>query len=264
MTYTLKNENLTVTINSLGAEVVSVKDRNGRELWWNGDPAFWKGHSPILFPACGGLWNGKYSLNGKEYNMPKHGFAKGMEFEIDKNSPVTDSDEVSEVSFTTTSNDETMACFPFKWQLTLRYTLRGEQLECEAEVSNLSDETMHYQIGGHPALALPDFDTVEGDDASRIIGYMTPTNTAASGPVNGVSVVRAGEQDRAFGNVQNVGACFAHFPDVPAVQSEQVEADDQDFVLSVVGAHAACIEVIQFRNGYVIEIISCEISSDFR
>ena len=79
MTYTLKNENLTVIINSLGAEVVSVKDRNGRELWWNGDPAFWKGHSPILFPACGGLWNGKYSLNGKEYNMPKHGFAKGME-----------------------------------------------------------------------------------------------------------------------------------------------------------------------------------------
>ena len=194
MTYTLKNENLTVTINSLGAEVVSVKDKNGRELWWNGDPAFWKGHSPILFPACGGLWNGKYSLNGKEYNMPKHGFAKGMEFEIDKNSPVTDSDEVSEVSFTTTNNDETMLCFPFRWQLTLRYTLRGEQLECEAEVRNLSDETMHYQIGGHPALALPDFDTVEGDDANRIIGYMAPANMAASGPVNGVSVVRAGEQ----------------------------------------------------------------------
>ena len=148
MTYTLKNENLTVTVNSLGAEVVSVKDRNGRELWWNGDPAFWKGHSPILFPACGGLWNGKYMLNGKEYNMPKHGFVRGMEFDVDKESPVLESDEVSEVSFTVTGNEDTAACFPFKWRLTLTYTLRGEQLECEAEVQNLGDETMHYQIGG--------------------------------------------------------------------------------------------------------------------
>lgn len=192
MTYTLKNECLTVSVNSLGAEVVSIKDNCGRELWWNGDPAFWKGHSPILFPACGGLWNGEYSLDGKVYMMPKHGFAKGMEFVAEGDVAVCDGG--CSLSLTTEDNEETRKCFPFRWRLTLTYTLRGEQLECEAVVRNMGDATMHYQIGGHPAIALPDFDMAREGDMNGIVGYLSPTNLTASRPVNGVSVVRAGEQ----------------------------------------------------------------------
>ena len=70
MTHVLENNLLRVTIDSLGAEVTSVVDKtSGEELWWCGDAAFWKGHSPILFPACGGLWNGEYKLDGKTITM---------------------------------------------------------------------------------------------------------------------------------------------------------------------------------------------------
>ena len=59
MNYTIENEDLRVVISSLGAEVQSVvRKSDDKELWWQGDPRFWDGRSPVLFPACGGLWNG--------------------------------------------------------------------------------------------------------------------------------------------------------------------------------------------------------------
>ena len=49
--YYLKNGELTVEIASLGAEMKSLKDnRTGLEYLWEGDPAFWKRASPVLFP----------------------------------------------------------------------------------------------------------------------------------------------------------------------------------------------------------------------
>ena len=75
MRTTISNKYLTVTINSLGAEVESIK-KEGREILWEGNPDIWAEHSPILFPICGGLKNNKFIFGGKEYNMPKHGYAK--------------------------------------------------------------------------------------------------------------------------------------------------------------------------------------------
>ena len=52
--YYLKNGELTVEIASLGAEMKSLKDnRTGLEYLWEGDPAFWKRTSPVLFPLVG-------------------------------------------------------------------------------------------------------------------------------------------------------------------------------------------------------------------
>lgn len=52
--YYLKNGELTVEIASLGAEMKSLKDnRTGLEYLWEGDPAFWKRASPVLFPLVG-------------------------------------------------------------------------------------------------------------------------------------------------------------------------------------------------------------------
>ena len=51
---TLKNEELTVKISTLGAEIQSIEDKNGVERLWQGDPAIWKGRAPILFPVAGG------------------------------------------------------------------------------------------------------------------------------------------------------------------------------------------------------------------
>ena len=55
MQTTISNEFLTVTIDTHGAEVVSVKNSKGEELIWQADPAIWDRHSPVLFPWAGRL-----------------------------------------------------------------------------------------------------------------------------------------------------------------------------------------------------------------
>ena len=185
MTHVLENNLLRVTIDSLGAEVTSVVDKtSGEELWWCGDAAFWKGHSPILFPACGGLWNGEYKLDGKTIKMRKHGFAKYMELERVEDTLLGDND--FSISLTLCDNAETFESFPFHFRLTITYTLRESLLECDAEVTNLTEgRTMHYQLGGHPAIALPDY-----APDKEVIGYLMPGNVRT----DNLSVVRAGEQ----------------------------------------------------------------------
>ena len=45
----IKNDQLTLEISSLGAELQSIKDANGNEYLWDGDEKYWNRHSPILF-----------------------------------------------------------------------------------------------------------------------------------------------------------------------------------------------------------------------
>lgn len=179
MNHILENDYLRVTIASRGAEVLSVVDKKReKELWWNGDPAFWHGHSPILFPACGGLWNGEYKYKGKTYKMPKHGFVRTMEF------VPSEYKERNVICFSVQENEETLPLYPFSFTLFITYTLEGKSLICNAHVRNPSKEVpLYYQIGGHPAIMLPDYQR----DA-EVIGYMKPV------PYDGLSVVRASEQ----------------------------------------------------------------------
>lgn len=179
MDYIIENDCLRVTVRSFGAEVIRVEDKeSGRELWWNGDPTFWAGFSPILFPACGGLWNGEYKYRGKTYTMVKHGFVRNMEF-----GQVGEGTATS-LSLCVQDNDETREQYPFSFVLTITYALDGRTLTCNASVANPSDnETLHYQIGGHPAIMLPDYNS-----EAEIVGYMRPE------PAEGISVVRASEQ----------------------------------------------------------------------
>ena len=66
----LENEKLQVTIFDRGAELTSVVDkRNDRERLWQADPEVWNRHAPILFPFVGKVANGKYRVNGQEYDM---------------------------------------------------------------------------------------------------------------------------------------------------------------------------------------------------
>ena len=81
MRYTIKNEVLTVGIDSMGAEVKSVI-KDGREYMWCGDAKYWGRTSPVLFPFVGSVKDGVYRTNGREYPMGQHGFARDMEFEL--------------------------------------------------------------------------------------------------------------------------------------------------------------------------------------
>ena len=52
MQYTLKNNQIAVTISDAGAEIVSVIKDDAQYIW-HGDPAFWGRHAPVLFSYCG-------------------------------------------------------------------------------------------------------------------------------------------------------------------------------------------------------------------
>ena len=60
----LKNEQLTIRVAELGAELQSVKDQEGREYMWQADPKFWPRHSPILFPLVCSVNNDTYVVDG--------------------------------------------------------------------------------------------------------------------------------------------------------------------------------------------------------
>jgi galactose mutarotase-like enzyme len=75
---TLNNGLWGARIAGMGAEMKSLMDlSSGQEYVWNGDPAWWNGSAPILFPVIGGLKAGEYSYEGKSYTLPSHGFARG-------------------------------------------------------------------------------------------------------------------------------------------------------------------------------------------
>ena len=75
----LKSGDCTAKIISKGAELKSLTV-GGRELMWKADPAFWGKTSPLLFPMIGTLKDGKTVINGVEYRISKHGFARDLEF----------------------------------------------------------------------------------------------------------------------------------------------------------------------------------------
>lgn len=148
MTTTISNSKITATINSNGAELISLKDNlNEREFIWNGNPEFWAKHSPILFPIVGTLKNNSYLYNNEEYHLSRHGFARDNYFEL-----IHQTD--NEVVFSLKSNEETLKLYPFQFELQIKYTISGNDLQITYKVINDNDFQMPFSIGGHPAFAL--------------------------------------------------------------------------------------------------------------
>lgn len=148
MTTTISNSILSASIKHAGAELFSIKDNQNNEYIWEGNPDFWGKHSPVLFPIVGTLKNNTYTINEKEYQLPRHGFARDMEFELIEK---TDNKAV----FSLKSCEETVKKYPFAFELQLIYTLNESALSLEYNIINKGEEKMPFSIGAHPAIALP-------------------------------------------------------------------------------------------------------------
>ncbi|GAA3192935.1 aldose 1-epimerase family protein [Lentilactobacillus kefiri] len=145
---TLKNQYLTVLINEFGAELTSVKDTSGLEYIWQADPSFWKRHAPILFPIVGRLKDNQYDYQGKTYQMTQHGFARDNQFKVESQLP-------TKVSLVLRPTDETLAKYPFKFELRIIYELVDHQLKVSLNVMNPSEDTLLFSIGAHPGFNIP-------------------------------------------------------------------------------------------------------------
>ncbi len=145
---TLKNQNMTVIISEVGAEMQSLK-LNDKEYLWQGDPAIWSGRAPLMFPICGGLKDDKFTFEGKEYTLGKHGYARFQTFTVE-------SETETEATFLHTSSEETLKCFPFEYELRVTYTLKDDGVKITYKVNNKSATPMYFSIGSHEAYATPE------------------------------------------------------------------------------------------------------------
>lgn len=149
MITTISNSTLSASIKHSGAELFSLKDNQDKEYIWEGNPDFWGKHSPVLFPIVGTLKDNTYTINGKEYQLPRHGFARDMDFQL------IEKTENSAV-FSLKSDAETLKKYPFEFELQLIYTLENSTLNIGYKVINNSKTKMPFSIGAHPAIALPE------------------------------------------------------------------------------------------------------------
>lgn len=150
MRYQLENETLRVEIDSFGAEVRSVIRRSdGREYMWQADPAYWGRTSPVLFPFVGAPRNKQYRYEGKIYQMGQHGFARDMEFELERQS-------ADEIWFVLESDEETYKKYPFGFKLSIGYHLTAMKWRSCGRVENTEDKPMYFSIGAPSGIPLPD------------------------------------------------------------------------------------------------------------
>lgn len=142
---TIQNECLKVTLADAGAEMQSIIDKKGRERLWQGDPAFWAGRAPILFPVAGGLIGDQYTLDGQTYPMSKHGFVRGLTWDLKEKGD----------DFAVYCISQKHEGFPFDYSLCARYELEGNTIKTSYTVKNKGDRRFVYTLGSHEAYATP-------------------------------------------------------------------------------------------------------------
>ena len=113
--YQLKNEELTLTVISAGAEMKSLKDnKTEQEYLWQADPKFWGRTSPVLFPIVGNYVQKQSVYEGKTYTLSQHGFARDMEFDLE-------SQTEEEIWFVLKDTESTLEKYPFHFALHIGY-----------------------------------------------------------------------------------------------------------------------------------------------
>lgn len=155
---TIQNTKLKATFNELGAELTSLINlENGKEIMWSGNPDFWGGISPVLFPTVGALKNEQYIFEGHTYELPRHGFARRLVFDIKESSE-------NEIVFELRSDEESLKIYPFEFSLEIKYTLIENKLTVSYQVKNLSEKEMYFSLGAHPGFAIDTSDGLKYDD----------------------------------------------------------------------------------------------------
>ena len=148
MQFTLQKGPYTAVAETKGGELVSFRDAAGTEYIWGGDPAYWSARNPNLFPFGGSFKNGRVRINGREYEMGRHGFARGSEF--------TAAEQGGDfVVFELRESADTLARYPFPFLLRVRHQLLEDGFATTFEVTNTGDTPLPFCAGAHTAFNCP-------------------------------------------------------------------------------------------------------------
>jgi len=148
MQKTFYNDYLAVTVDSTGAELVSVKTRSHREILWQGEKGVWNAHAPLLFPWTGRIKNRRFTHKGAAFDAGIHGFIAQTEHRLAQES--TDI-----LRFETESSASTHKLFPYDFALAQTFSLNGSALTHTVEVTNTGKTAMFFGLGFHPGFICP-------------------------------------------------------------------------------------------------------------
>ncbi|AYY69639.1 aldose 1-epimerase family protein [Listeria monocytogenes] len=145
----LENEVLLVEMKTAGAELTRIFHKDtGLEYLWNADSKFWGRHSPVLFPTVGRLVDDTYLVDGKQYHLGQHGFARDRDFQVIEQTE-------NMVRFELDADEDSLAIYPYKFKLSIIYTIEKNTIAVSYEVENTDNKRIYFSIGAHPAFHLP-------------------------------------------------------------------------------------------------------------
>lgn len=158
MEYTLKNDFLQLSVSDFGAEMQSIKScETQREYLWQGDATVWGGRSPLLFPIVGRMVDDKLKTEEGAFVMPKHGFARKSTFTVNSHSE-------NSLVLLLTDNEETARIYPYKFELTVSYSLFEKVLVVSFSVRNTDRKKIYFSIGAHPGFNCTMGDVLEFEE----------------------------------------------------------------------------------------------------
>jgi galactose mutarotase-like enzyme len=144
----IASDSLSATISTSGAELIALRDERRRELLWDGNPLFWAGRAPLLFPMVGRAAGDKNRFGGADYPMAQHGFARRSIFEIHER-------KMEHCVLRLRPDDEMRRQYPFAFALFVTYRIAAATLSITARVVNEDDRPLPLSFGFHPAFRWP-------------------------------------------------------------------------------------------------------------
>jgi len=159
----LKSDQLNVEFQTLGGALSSIKDKDDVEYLWQGDPTYWSGQAPVLFPICGSVRNDTVLYDKEDGSqvkgkIPRHGLVRKKEFTL------VEQTEHS-VTFAIEDDEEMYANYPYHFRLEIIYTVTGKTIRTQYKIYNKeAEKSMPYFIGGHPGFNCPLLDDETYED----------------------------------------------------------------------------------------------------
>ena len=147
----IENEKFKLEVIEAGGEIQSFYDKEKKaEIMWQGNPDYWTGKNPTLFPMVGNTWTKDYEWHGKKYAMKNHGLIRYAALQCIEHNDHSITMELK-------ANEETKAQYPFDFTYQIQYILKENRLDILYNITNHSSEPMPFIFGLHPGFNVPVF-----------------------------------------------------------------------------------------------------------
>ena len=130
----------------------------------------WSGKAPLLWPATGisrlpGEGPGHWDLDGKSYQMPPHGFARNLPWQVIEQQSEGD---ISSLTLEMNESGPLADFYPFGFQFRVSYRLEADKLSIDYRVVAAAENSraMPFSIGNHITFKLP---LVIGSEPERVL-----------------------------------------------------------------------------------------------